>query len=118
VGEEGHDGRAPTGSTALHRGAILRRGAAGRVRRRASCDEGDTVAEEHDPVQKLPPRVGAALHALPHRRGMMANKAPVKKATPKKAGGGGKANALQHQLRPSEALAAVVGRDPLARARW
>ena len=38
-------------------------------------------------------------------------KKPEKKAAkaPPKAGGGGKANALQKPLQPSEALAAVVG---------
>ena len=41
----------------------------------------------------------------------MPSKTPEKKATkaPPKAGGGGKANALQKALQPSEALAAVVG---------
>ena len=34
---------------------------------------------------------------------------------PAKAAGGGKANALQQPLRPSEALAAVVGPGPLPR---
>src|SRR3712207_3139140 len=36
-------------------------------------------------------------------------------AAKKKAGGGGKANALQQPLRPSEELAAVVGPGPLPR---
>ena len=44
---------------------------------------------------------------------------PSRKKTPKeqapKAAGGGKANALQQPLRPSEALAAVVGPGPLPR---
>ena len=44
---------------------------------------------------------------------------PSQKKTPKekapKAAGGGKANALQQPLRPSEALAAVVGSGPLPR---
>ena len=44
----------------------------------------------------------------------MADKAPAKKAAPK-AAGGGKANALQKELRPSEELAAVVGAAPLPR---
>ena len=41
----------------------------------------------------------------------MPNKEPEKKPkrTPPKAGGGGKANALQKELQPSEELAAVVG---------
>ena len=38
-----------------------------------------------------------------------------KEQAPKAAGGGGKANALQQPLRPSEALAAVVGPGPLPR---
>ena len=38
-----------------------------------------------------------------------------KDAPEKKAGGGGRANALQRPLRPSEALAAVVGPGPLPR---
>jgi chromatin remodeling complex protein RSC6 len=37
------------------------------------------------------------------------------KAPEKKAAGGGRANALQQPLRPSEALAAVVGPGPLPR---
>ncbi len=47
----------------------------------------------------------------------MPNKTPQKKTTEKaaKAAGGGKANALQQPLRPSEALAAVVGPGPLPR---
>ena len=40
-------------------------------------------------------------------------KTPKEKAA--KAAGGGKANALQQPLRPSEALAAVVGPGPLPR---
>ena len=41
---------------------------------------------------------------------------PSQKKTPKeKAAGGGRANALQQPLRPSEALAAVVGPGPLPR---
>ena len=50
----------------------------------------------------------------------MPSKTPEKKATkaPPKAGGGGKANALQKALRPSEELAAVVGGpSPLPRPR-
>ena len=44
-------------------------------------------------------------------------KKPEKEATKAqpKAGGGGKANALQKPLRPSEELAAVVGAGPLPR---
>ena len=49
----------------------------------------------------------------------MPNKTTQKKTTKeaprKKAGGGGKANALQQPLRPSAELAAVVGPDPLPR---
>ena len=46
----------------------------------------------------------------------MPNKATQKKATGKAAeAAGGKANALQQPLRPSEALAAVVGPGPLPR---
>jgi chromatin remodeling complex protein RSC6 len=50
----------------------------------------------------------------------MPTKTPEKKSAPKKtpgktAGGGGKANALQQPLKPSEELAAVVGEGPLAR---
>ena len=45
----------------------------------------------------------------------MADKAPAKKAAPKPAAEGGKANALQKELRPSEELAAVVGAAPLSR---
>ena len=37
------------------------------------------------------------------------------KASEKKAGGGGRANALQRPLRPSAELAAVVGPGPLPR---
>ena len=37
------------------------------------------------------------------------------KASEKKAGGGGRANALQQPLRPSAELAAVVGPGPLPR---
>src|SRR5918998_4372087 len=49
-------------------------------------------------------------------RGMMPNKTTQKKTTEKaEAAGGGKANALQQPLRPSEALAAVVGPGPLPR---
>ncbi len=44
----------------------------------------------------------------------MATKAPAKKAAPK-ASAGGKLNALQQPLNPSEELAAVVGAGPLAR---
>jgi chromatin remodeling complex protein RSC6 len=44
----------------------------------------------------------------------MATKAPAKKAV-SKASGGGKANALQKPLQPSEELAAVVGSGPLPR---
>ena len=50
----------------------------------------------------------------------MPSKTPEKKATkaqPKSGGGGGKANALQKPLQPSEELAAVVGGSaPLPRA--
>ncbi len=45
----------------------------------------------------------------------MPTKTETKKTPPKAAGGGGKANALQQALRPSAALAAVVGPDPLPR---
>ena len=44
----------------------------------------------------------------------MPTKTPEKKA-PGKAGGSGKANALQQPLKPSEELAAVVGAGPLPR---
>lgn len=44
----------------------------------------------------------------------MPTKTPEKKA-PSKAGGGGKVNALQQPLKPSEELAAVVGPGPLPR---
>jgi upstream activation factor subunit UAF30 len=44
----------------------------------------------------------------------MPSKTPEKKPTPK-AAGGGKPNALQKQLQPSEELAAVVGSAPLPR---
>ena len=44
----------------------------------------------------------------------MPTKTP-QKASEKKAAGGGKPNALQQPLRPSEALAAVVGPGPLPR---
>ena len=44
----------------------------------------------------------------------MATKTPVKK-TASEAKEGGKANALQQPLQPSEALAAVVGTEPLPR---
>ena len=51
------------------------------------------------------------------RRGeqSMPTKTPEKKATTK-AGGGGKSNALQKPLQPSQELAAVVGPGPLSRA--
>ena len=46
----------------------------------------------------------------------MPNKTTQKKTTEKaEAAGGGKANALQQPLQPSEALAAVVGPGPLPR---
>ena len=46
----------------------------------------------------------------------MPNKTTQKKTTEKaEAAGGGKANAFQRPLRPSEALAAVVGSGPLPR---
>ena len=46
----------------------------------------------------------------------MPNKTTQKKTTRKaEAAGGGRANALQQPLRPSEALAAVVGPGPLPR---
>ena len=45
----------------------------------------------------------------------MPTKTPQKASEKKKAGGGGRANALQQPLRPSEALAAVVGPGPLPR---
>src|SRR5918998_4632242 len=49
-------------------------------------------------------------------RGMMPNKTTQKKTTEKaEAAGGGRANALQQPLRPSEALVAVVGPGPLPR---
>ena len=44
----------------------------------------------------------------------MPTKTP-QKASEKKAGGGGRANALQQPLRPSAELAAVVGPGPLPR---
>ena len=45
----------------------------------------------------------------------MPTKTPEKKATTK-AGGGGKSNALQKPLQPSQELAAVVGPGALSRA--
>ena len=45
----------------------------------------------------------------------MANKAPAKKAAPKKPAGDGKANLPQQPLPQSEELGAVVGPGPLAR---
>ena len=45
----------------------------------------------------------------------MPNKTTQKKTTEKAEAGGGRANALQRPLRPSEALAAVVGPGPLPR---
>ncbi len=42
-------------------------------------------------------------------------KTPQKEKAAKAAGSGGKANALQQPLQPSEALAAVVGPGPLPR---
>jgi upstream activation factor subunit UAF30 len=45
---------------------------------------------------------------------MPTKKTPAKNAAPK-ASGSGKANAVQKTLQPSEALAAVVGSEPLPR---
>ena len=45
----------------------------------------------------------------------MPTKTSQKKTPKEKAAGGGKANALQQPLRPSEELAAVVGPGPLPR---
>src|SRR6059058_3497652 len=98
------------------RRSITRHPTIGRPRRR--------IARRTEPARSSANRVRATSpHArIPSeseviRRGeqSMPTKTPEKKATTK-AGGGGKSNALQKPLQPSQELAAVVGPDALSRA--
>jgi upstream activation factor subunit UAF30 len=64
------------------------------------------------------PKLSAALRVQSmtqaRKSTMPTKKTPAKNAAPK-ASGSGKANAVQKTLQPSEALAAVVGSEPLPR---